>query len=167
MFKKLFGQKKQAEPTVAVKAPLTGTIVQLEEVPDPVFSQKMMGDGVAIQPTEGKVVSPVDGEIIQVFPTKHAVGLKADNGLEILIHIGLETVSMNGEGFEAHVSEGKRVSVGDPLVTFDLEKVKAEAKSTITPVILTNADQIEAANKHEISSVQAGNDAILTVTVKA
>ena len=95
--------------------PSTGTVKSLEDVPETVFSQKMMGDGIAIDPTVGKVVSPVDGEIMQLFPTKHAVGIKAKNGAELLIDIGLETVSMDGEGFEAHVSEGSKVGIGEPV----------------------------------------------------
>ncbi|MFP3490142.1 PTS glucose transporter subunit IIA, partial [Staphylococcus sp. SIMBA_130] len=85
-------------------------------VPDPVFSEKMMGDGVAIKPTNGEVVSPVIGEIIQVFPTKHAVGIRAENGAEIFIHIGLETVSLDGEGFTSYVGEGDQVKQGDKLI---------------------------------------------------
>ncbi len=166
MLKKLFGKKEEAPKTVNAVAPLTGTLKSLEDVPDPVFSQKMMGDGIAIDPTEGKVVSPVDGEIMQLFPTKHAVGIKAKNGAEILIHIGLETVSMNGEGFEAHVSEGSKVSMGDPLITFDLNLVKEKAKSTITPIILTNGDDMDELVKKELTSVIAGQDEVLEISSK-
>ncbi|KIL44123.1 PTS sugar transporter subunit IIA [Jeotgalibacillus soli] len=167
MLKKLFGKKEEAPKDILVYAPLTGTFVSLEEVPDPVFSQKMMGDGIAIEPSEGKVVSPVDGEVIQVFPTKHAIGLKAKNGAEILIHIGLETVSMQGNGFEAHVSEGSKVKVGDTLVTFDLELVKEKAKSTITPIIVTNGDDLESVTKKDVSTITAGNDIVMEISAKA
>ena len=115
MLKKLFG-KKEKDPvikTVAVYSPITGTLALLEDVPDPVFSQKMMGDGVAVTPEIGIAVSPVDGEILQLFPTKHAIGIKAENGAEILIHIGLETVGMNGEGFTAFIKAGDKVKKGD------------------------------------------------------
>jgi sugar PTS system EIIA component len=166
MLKKLFGKKEEAPKTVLAAAPLTGTVKSLEEVPDPVFSQKMMGDGIAIEPTEGKVVSPVDGEIMQLFPTKHAVGIKAKNGAEILIHIGLETVSMNGEGFESHVSEGSKVSKGDALITFDLDLVKEKAKSTITPIILTNGDNMSELIKKDAVSVTAGQEEILEISAE-
>ncbi|QPC46614.1 PTS sugar transporter subunit IIA [Mangrovibacillus cuniculi] len=166
MFKKLFGKKEEAPKGIAIKAPLTGELVSLEEVPDPVFSQKMMGDGVAIEPTEGKVVSPVNGEVMQVFPTKHAVGLKAENGAEVLIHIGLETVGMKGEGFEAHVGEGDKVSVGDTLVTFDMELVKQKAKATVTPIIITNGDELASVETETGKPVTAGQDSIMTVTAK-
>ncbi len=166
MLKKLFGKKEEAPKTVNAVAPLTGTVKSLEEVPDPVFSQKMMGDGIAIDPTIGKVVSPVDGEIMQLFPTKHAVGIKAKNGAEILIHIGLETVSMNGEGFEAHISEGSKVSIGDPLITYDLELVKEKAKSTITPIIITNGDDMGELVKKDVTSVTAGQEQVLEISSK-
>ncbi|WP_053366853.1 PTS sugar transporter subunit IIA [Bacillus sp. FJAT-27245] len=142
MFKKLFGKKEETKEVVLV-APLTGMATLLDNVDDPVFSQKMMGDGLAVEPTEGVVVSPADGEIIQVFPTKHAVGIKAANGAEILLHIGLETVSMKGEGFTAHVREGDKVKAGDKLVTFDMAIVSEKAKSTVTPLIITNSDSME------------------------
>lgn len=153
MFKKLFG-KDDKNTEEKIVAPLSGKVVSLEEVPDPVFSQKMMGDGIAIDPSEGKVVSPVAGEIVQLFPTKHAVGLKTDSGLEVLVHIGLETVGMEGEGFESHVSAGDKVNVGDELITFDMDLVREKAKSTITPIILTNGD-----DKVESSEVLTSGDA--------
>jgi sugar PTS system EIIA component len=166
MLKKLFGKKEETPASINVHSPLSGKMLSLDEVPDPVFSQKMMGDGIAIDPAEGKVVSPVDGEIVQVFPTKHAVGIKAKNGAELLIHIGLETVSLNGEGFEAHVSEGKKVKAGDPLVTFDMDLVKEKAKSTITPVILTNGDDFTEIEKEEAGVVTAGQSQVMTISVK-
>ncbi|MBM7584242.1 PTS system glucose-specific IIA component [Bacillus pakistanensis] len=166
MFKKLFGKKEDAPTTVSIYSPLSGNLLPLEQVPDPVFSQKMMGDGLAVEPTDGKVVSPIEGEVMQVFPTKHAVGLKSKNGAEVLIHIGLETVSMEGKGFEAHVSEGSKVSVGDPLITFDMELVKEKAKSTITPVIVTNGDDLGTLEKKQEESVAAGQSEIMTVSAK-
>jgi len=166
MFKKLFGKKEESPKTISVVAPLSGTIKSLEEVPDPVFSQKMMGDGIAILPDNGKVVSPVDGEIMQLFPTKHAVGIKASNGAELLIHIGLETVSMKGEGFEAHVSEGSKVQAGDPLITFDVSLVEEKAKSTITPIILTNGDDMGELVKKDGTKVEAGSGEILEISSK-
>ncbi|WP_062352494.1 PTS sugar transporter subunit IIA [Bacillus kwashiorkori] len=165
MLKKLFGKKETSSNKVELTAPLTGTLLPLEQVPDPVFSEKMMGDGIAIEPTEGKVVSPVDGEILQVFPTKHAVGIKANNGAEILIHIGLETVGMGGEGFTAHVAEGSKVKQGDLLITVDLDLVKEKAKSTITPMIITNGDNLTI-EKESHNKVQANSEVVLKVTAK-
>ena len=124
-------------------APLSGKVLKIEEVPDPSFSQKMLGEGIAIEPTEGKVTSPVNGEIIQVFPTIHAVGIRSESGLEILVHIGLDTVMMQGEGFYAYVKEGDRVKMGQPLIDFSLDLVKKRAKSTITPLVITNSEKID------------------------
>ncbi|TDM15416.1 PTS sugar transporter subunit IIA [Macrococcus bovicus] len=142
MFKKLFGKEK-ATKDIEIKAPISGQYVQIESIPDPVFAQKMMGDGFGIEPSEGLVVSPVDGEIINVFPTKHAIGVKAANDVEILIHVGLETVAMNGEGFNTKVSVGDKVQAGDELLEFDISLIKEKASSTISPIIITNGDVVE------------------------
>ncbi len=129
-----------ATSTAELLSPLTGVIVPLEQVPDAVFSQKMMGDGFAIDPAEGIVKAPCDGEVMMVFPTKHAIGLKDRHGNEVLIHVGIDTVKMEGDGFEALVNPGDQVTAGTPLLRFDLEKVAAKAVSSITPCIVTNLD---------------------------
>lgn len=164
MFKKLFGKKEEPVKTIQILAPLSGNAVNLASVPDPVFSEKMMGDGIAIEPSEGIVVSPVDGEIIQIFPTKHAVGIRAKNGAEILIHIGLETVSLKGEGFETHVQQGDSVTAGDKLVSFDMATISEKAKSTVTPIIITNTDQAVSLNLLTEGKVERGSTPILEVT---
>lgn len=146
LFSKFFNKNEVKITEQSLSSFAKGKLLDLSEVPDPVFSQKMMGDGFAILPSEGKIVSPVTGEIIQVFPTKHAVGIKTESGVEVLIHIGLETVHMQGEGFEAHVQAGDVVSLGDTLVTFDLELVKEKASSVITPCVITNMDQVSELN---------------------
>lgn len=122
-------------------SPLSGRLIALEDVPDEVFSNKMMGDGFAIEPKTGEVVSPVDGKIATLFPTKHALGIVADNNREILIHFGIDTVKLEGEGFEALVNQGERVKKGQPILRVDLDKVKKKAPSTITPIILTNLSE--------------------------
>lgn len=157
----LFGKKVQVE----LKAPISGVVVPIEQVPDEVFSSKMIGDGVAIDPQEGIIYSPVEGEIIQAFPTKHAVGIATKEGLDILIHIGVDTVKMGGEGFEMFVKIGDQVRVGDKLVTFDLQKIREKAKSTITSVLITNIDQVKSMQSTAASRVQKG-DAFLTITKK-
>ncbi|WP_226581720.1 PTS glucose transporter subunit IIA [Halobacillus litoralis] len=162
MFKKLFGNK---DTEMNLTAPLTGQKVALEEVPDPVFSQKMMGEGIAIDPAEGTVLSPVEGTVVQLFPTKHAVGLETKSGAEVLIHIGLETVAMEGEGFEAHVAQGDKVKQGDKLITFDVELVKEKAKSTVTPIIITNSDDFSV-HVSEDATVNAGQTSLMTVKKK-
>ncbi|MBS4537245.1 glucose PTS transporter subunit IIA [Clostridium sp. D2Q-11] len=123
---------------VIIKSPLTGELVKVEDVPDATFAQKFLGDGIAIKPTSGIVTAPIDGKIAQLFKTKHAIGIVTNEGVEILIHIGIDTVNMEGRGFEAFVSQGDTVKVGDKLIEFDLELIQNEAKSIITPVIITN-----------------------------
>jgi sugar PTS system EIIA component len=142
MFKNLFKNKK-IESETTILQPLEGEIVPLNVVPDPVFSQKMIGDGFAINPTNGSVVSPVDGEVISVFPTKHAVSIKSNGGREILIHVGLETVGLNGEGFTAFVSDGQSVQKGQKLLEADFQAIKDKVPSIITPVIFTNLSENE------------------------
>ncbi|MGG0383487.1 PTS glucose transporter subunit IIA [Priestia filamentosa] len=154
MFKNLF-QKKVKTQTEEIYSPLTGEVISLAEVPDPVFSNKMMGDGIAIIPKEGKLVSPVEGEVVQVFPTKHAIGIKSARGVEILIHVGLETVDLKGEGFETFVKEGQSVKVGDVLSTFDIHFLESKNKEIVTPIIITNTseklDDMEQVSTSEVS----------------
>ncbi|GLI83372.1 PTS system glucose-specific EIICBA component [Rossellomorea marisflavi] len=119
-------------------APITGELKDITEVPDQVFSGKMMGDGFAILPEEGMIVSPVDGKIVNVFPTKHALGIESKGGREILIHVGIDTVKLQGEGFESLVKEGDQVEAGQPLLKVDLDFIKANAPSIITPIVFTN-----------------------------
>ncbi|HDB5875534.1 TPA: PTS transporter subunit IIABC [Staphylococcus aureus] len=123
-----------------VHAPLTGEVTPLSEVPDQVFSEKMMGDGIAIKPSQGEVRAPFNGKIQMIFPTKHAIALVSDSGLELLIHIGLDTVKLNGEGFTLHVEEGQEVKQGDLLINFDLDYIRNHAKSDITPIIVTQGN---------------------------
>ncbi|HDF7427270.1 TPA: PTS transporter subunit IIABC [Staphylococcus aureus] len=123
-----------------VHAPLTGEVTLLSEVPDQVFSEKMMGDGIAIKPSQGEVRAPFNGKVQMIFPTKHAIGLVSDSGLELLIHIGLDTVKLNGEGFTLHVEEGQEVKQGDLLINFDLDYIRNHAKSDITPIIVTQGN---------------------------
>ncbi|MGP4106036.1 PTS sugar transporter subunit IIA [Virgibacillus sp. L01] len=162
MLKKIFG-KKEEQHSVTLHATVSGGTVLLEDVPDPVFSQKMMGNGIAIFPQTSTVISPVDGKIMQLFPTNHAVGIQAVNGAEILIHIGLETVSLNGEGFTPHIQEGDHVKQGDKLISFDKTVIEEKAKSTIIPVVITNTDSMREINYTKQSKVTAGEDEILTV----
>ena len=132
-----FFKKKELQ----LVAPLSGTVVPLEKVPDPVFSQKMMGDGVAIEPSGSHIYAPVSGEIILVAPTKHAIAIRSKNGDEILIHIGLETVSLKGTGFQVAVKEGDQVKVGQLLIEVDWSYLENHVESTVTPIIVTKSDK--------------------------
>jgi glucose-specific phosphotransferase system IIA component len=129
--------------SVKLLAPISGKILNLSEIPDDTFASKMLGDGFAIDPSEGIVYAPADAEVEQVFRTQHALGLKTTEGLEILIHVGIDTVKMNGEGFHSFVKAGDKVLKGDKLLEFDLALVKAKAKSTISPIIFTNMDSVK------------------------
>jgi glucose-specific phosphotransferase system IIBC component len=124
--------------TETIYSPLTGKTVSITNVPDPVFSGRMMGDGFAVEPIEGLVTAPADGEIITLFPTKHAIGMKTKMGTEILIHVGIDTVKLAGQGFEPLVQEGDQVSAGQPLLRVDLNYLKANAPSILTPIVFTN-----------------------------
>ncbi len=137
-------------------APLSGWISALDEVPDEVFAQGMMGEGLAIDPLEGDLLAPCDGTIVQVAPTAHAVTLRARNGAEILLHIGLDTVALAGEGFHAHVTLGQDVRQGERLISFDLDMVGLAAKSLVTPLVVTNSDLFHFAASALGTSVKAG-----------
>ena len=132
-----------------------GQVVALEQVKDPVFAQKMMGDGFAVEPANGNIVSPVSGTVSSVFPTKHALGLVTEAGLEVLVHIGLDTVSLEGKPFTVHVAEGQKVAVGDLLVTADLDAIREAGRETSTIVVFTNADAIQSVKLEQTGSLAA------------
>ena len=138
-----------------------GEVIALEQVKDPVFSQKMMGDGFAVEPANGNIVSPVSGTVSSIFPTKHALGLVTEAGLEVLVHIGLDTVSLEGKPFTVHVAEGQKVAAGDLLVTADLDAIREAGRETSTIVVFTNADAIKSVNLE-----QTGSHAAKTVVAK-
>ncbi len=142
--------------SITLSMPITGDIKELAEVPDDMFAQKMMGDGFAVDPSEGIVVSPADAKVVQLFHTKHAVGLETEDGTEILIHVGIDTVNMKGEGFTAFVEQGDTVRVGDKLLEFDIDKIKREAKSAVTPVIFTNLDESQTVHIEKTGRVERG-----------
>ena len=141
--------------TEEVETVADGQVIAIDDVKDPVFSQKMMGDGFAVEPENGKIYSPVSGTVTSVFPTKHALGLLTENGLEVLVHIGLDTVSLEGKPFEVHVSEGQKVAAGDLLVTADLEAIKAAGRETSTVVVFTNAAAIKSVTVEKLGQASA------------
>ena len=140
-------QKAEAQfkgVTDEVHSVADGQVINIEDVKDPVFSQKMMGDGFAVEPENGKIVSPVAGKVTSIFPTKHALGLVTDNGLEVLVHIGLDTVSLEGKPFDVKVTEGQTVAAGDLLVEANLDAIREAGRETSTVVVFTNADAIKS-----------------------
>lgn len=132
-----------------------GQVVALEQVKDPVFAQKMMGDGFAVEPANGNIVSPVSGTVSSIFPTKHALGIVTEAGLEVLVHIGLDTVSLEGKPFTVHVAEGQKVAAGDLLVTADLDAIRVAGRETSTVVVFTNGDAIKSVKLEKTGSLAA------------
>ena len=155
-FKNLFKGNKEAEVKKEVIAPLTnGELVNISQVPDEVFSSKMMGDGFAMKTNDGIIVSPVEGKIVTIFPSKHAVTIESVDGREVLIHLGGDTVNLKGEGYETFVEENQTVKVGDKLVKMDVEFIEKNAKSSMPIVVITNLSEEESVKLVE-GNVNAG-----------
>ena len=145
-------------------SPIKGEIKPITEVPDAVFSGKMMGDGFAIVPSEGTIVSPVDGKIVNLFPTKHAIGILSDSGREILIHVGIDTVNLKGQGFETLVSENDTVKKGQPLLKVDLDYIKEHATSIVTPIVFTNLASGESIVINKQGNVDVSEENIISIS---
>lgn len=157
----MFNLFKKKENNKVIGSPTKGRAVALSEVNDPTFAEEMLGKGAAVIPEDGKICAPADGEIGMVFDTLHAVSMTTDFGAEILIHIGLDTVKMKGEGFTGHVKAGDHVKKGDLLLEVDLEKVKAAGYDTITPVIVCNTPDYSSVENVGKGAVNAGDDLII------
>jgi PTS system, glucose subfamily, IIA component len=141
-----------------IYSPLKGKRVYLENVDDPAFSEKMLGDGVAVEP-EGEIVcSPVNGKVSMMFPTKHAIGIISEEGIEVLIHIGLETVNMGGDGFVSFVEEGKEVKIGDKLISFSIDKIIDAKCDTVTMIIITNTGDYSGVKQIANGNLEAGDE---------
>lgn len=147
--------------TLELVAPLSGEVIDIAKVEDVTFSQKMLGDGIAIVPVDGKLVAPADGTIIQLFHTKHALGIDI-KGLQLLIHVGMNTVELNGEGFTAHVAEGDKVKKGDLLLEIDLDLLREKGYPIETPVVITNMEDVKNL-KVNAGTVAAGQDVVMEV----
>lgn len=150
----------------ALVAPISGKTVDITTVPDAVFAEKMAGDGLAINPTGDTVVAPADGELTMLFGTKHAFGMTLDKGVQILVHIGLDTVSLNGEGFTALKNQGDMVKKGEPIVKIDRELIQGKGLSLITPVIFTDMDVLKSFEAQLGIDVIAGETTVLTYKAK-
>jgi phosphocarrier protein FPr len=150
---------------VILKAPLSGVIYSIEQVPDPVFSQKMVGDGLSIDPTDSTLFAPIDGTVTQIHSALHAVTLTHSSGLEVMMHIGLDTVSLKSKGFETLVTQGQEVKSGDPLIIFDMDYIATHAKSLMTQIILTNGELIESIEKSQ-GLVTANESRLMHVILK-
>lgn len=157
----MFNLFRKKEKNNVIGSPVKGKAVPLKEVSDPTFAEEMLGKGAAVVPEDGKFYAPADGEIGMVFDTLHAVSMTTDFGAEILIHIGLDTVKMKGEGFTGHVKAGDHVKKGDLLLEVDLEKVKAAGYDTITPVLVCNTPDYASVEGIGSAQVNAGDDLII------
>ncbi|NHU86205.1 phosphoenolpyruvate--protein phosphotransferase [Kocuria sp. JC486] len=157
-----------SDPTTATRidfiAPLTGVLVPIEEVPDPVFAQKMMGEGFSIDPLAGQLVAPVAGEVVDVQQSGHAVTVRSEDGLDVLMHIGLDTVALQGQGFTPLVEQGQRVTVGQPLIDFELDFLATRAKSLLTQIVIANSDRVDSLSPKS-GLVKAGQDVAAEVVL--
>lgn len=156
----LFSKKKELD----LYAPITGKLIDITEVKDQVFSQKILGDGIAIEPKEGVLYAPYDCEVVQLFHTLHAIGLKAKD-VELLVHIGMDTVELNGEGFKGFVNEGDHVKKGQKLIEFDIDYIKSQGKEATTPIVITNMDAVKSLNKSEAKDIVANQDIALKINL--
>ena len=147
---------------VTITSPLAGEVKELSQATDPVFAQGLMGRGVVIVPSQGELVSPVNGRVTVFFPTKHAIGILSDEGVEILMHIGMDTVNLEGKGFEGYVSQGDKVKVGDKLISFDIDMIKKAGYVTETPVIITNSDKYQLEELEQLPRVVERGSQLMT-----
>jgi PTS system glucose-specific IIA component len=158
-----FFKKHKDEDWFEIYSPLDGTVVDLSEVPDPAFAEKMVGDGCAINPAPGSIYAPVAGDV-SIFPTNHAASFETANGLEMIVHFGVDTVKLDGQGF-TRVSDADHVNMGDELVKYDLDYIKENAKSVLTPVLINNMDMVEELKIVAQGPVKHG-DLLMKVKVK-
>lgn len=162
MFEKLFGKFKASEKSFVLNSYANGRIVPVGDIDDEVFSKGMLGEGTAIEPSDGHIYSPCCGKVSHIFETKHAINIISDFGGEILLHIGIDTVKLRGKGFEVKVKEGERVNKGDILCIFDIDVIKGAGLSTITPMVICNSSEYGSIEVLSESSVKVGT-AVLKV----
>ncbi|CAL4318530.1 PTS glucose transporter subunit IIA [Buchnera aphidicola] len=158
-FSKLF---KRNQKKIDIIAPISGTIIDLEKVPDEVFSKKIVGDGIAINPSGNQLVAPFSGTIGKIFKTLHAFSIKSDDDIELFVHFGIDTVQLKGKGFKNLINKKRKVQVGEPIISLDLLFLKKNAVSTITPIIISNMEKIKKINKFS-GKVIEGKTKIMTI----
>lgn len=160
--KSLVSNEKKDTESIKIVAPLSGEIINIEDVPDMVFAEKIVGDGIAIKPSGNKMVAPVDGTIGKIFKTNHAFSIESDSGVDLFVHFGIDTVELKGEGFRRIAEEGQSVKKGDVVIEFDLPFLEEKAKSTLTPVVISNMDKIKELVKLS-GSVVVGKTPIIRI----
>ncbi|CAL4318129.1 PTS glucose transporter subunit IIA [Buchnera aphidicola] len=163
-----FFQKKDAhlDDKIKIFAPISGNVISIKKVPDIVFSKKIVGDGIAINPTGNKIVAPIDGKIGKIFHTLHAFSIESKQGIQIFVHFGIDTVKLKGKGFESCIKEGQKVKKGDLIIKIDLKLLKKTAKSIITPVVISNTDKMNIIEKKIGKIIVAGKNVIMYVKKK-
>ena len=165
---KMFGKLKNlfgGDSGIEVTAPVAGKVVALEDVPDPTFAQGILGPGIAIEPSEGRIVAPADGTVDVMFETGHAVSMTTADGAELLIHVGIDTVSLKGQHYTAKCKSGDTVRKGDTLIEFDIDAIREAGYEVVTPVIVCNPDAFASVKTEDAGSIQAGDD-LLTLEKK-
>ena len=163
MFKSLKKMFKSEPKTMSVKSPADGKTIPMSEVKDPTFAQELLGPGIAVCPRKGRIVSPIDGTVTMVFDTKHAIGLVTEDGAEILIHVGIDTVELGGKYFTAHVKQDDKVKRGQLLLEFELDAIREAGYDTVTPVIISNTDSYLDVLAAEPGEINAGDMLIAIV----
>lgn len=162
-----WSKKKNAARPITILAPITGRVVPLAQVPDEAFAGKYMGEGIAIEPTEGVLTAPFDGTVAHLIDTHHAVIVEHASGLQLLLHIGINTVGLKGTGFRAKVAIGDSFTAGQPLIEFDLEAVKAAGYPVVTPVVIANQETVESFEIPGSGDVAGGQSILISVTMKS
>ncbi len=160
-FEKIFSKKNKNDSDnkeEIVLSPVDGKVIDLKNVNDPAFSEGILGDGLAIEPSSSQIVSPVDGVVSMLFDTCHAIGLSSESGVEILIHVGMDTVELNGEGFTSRVASGQKIKKGDPLLEVDFDFIKSKGYDIVTPIVITNMGQYKNIRKTDKTDILKGEE---------
>ncbi|CAL4318200.1 PTS glucose transporter subunit IIA [Buchnera aphidicola] len=162
LFSKFFKKKEKTPKITEIISPISGTIVDIESVPDEVFSKKIIGDGVAIQPSGGKIVAPVSGIIGKIFKTMHAFSIVTENNIEIFVHFGIDTILLKGKGFKQYAKEKQKVKIGDVILKYDLKFLEKKTKSLLTPIVISNMKHIKKLTKYS-GKVFSGKTKIMSI----
>ena len=157
--------KKKEKTVVTIYSPMNGKVIELKDVPDEAFAQKMVGDGCAIEPDKGVICSPVDGQLMNIFPTNHALIFETVDGLEMIVHFGIDTVKLDGKGFQK-LREAGTIKIGDEIVTYDLDQISSGVPSTRSPIIINNMEKVEKIEVLSLSKIVKIGEPIMKVTLK-
>ncbi|MCG6839980.1 PTS glucose transporter subunit IIA [Fusobacterium nucleatum] len=157
--------KKKEKTVVTIYSPMNGKVIELKEVPDEAFAQKMVGDGCAIEPDKGIICSPIDGQLMNIFPTNHAIIFETIDGLEMIVHFGIDTVKLDGKGFQK-LREPGPIKIGDEIVKYDLDDIKDGVPSTRSPIIINNMEKVEKIEVLSLGKIVKIGEPIMKVTLK-